>query len=231
MLNWFSERHGLKPVRESIQINDLDIDTRRRIWNLLSWYFFSCAKNRTYRHFSSGDCQRLTREIWDNYFKWTHDHLTYSKVNEAYEILRKTVIEDDWNKAYDIIEAVIKYGDDPTEISSFIKECNQLLEKEMCGHRIIGQLVVPIKSPSEIETIEDARTTHFEAINKHIESALDLFSNRTDPNFPNSVKEAISAVECACRIILADKKATLGDALKKLEKSWSSNSRSLHKWG
>jgi hypothetical protein len=46
---------------------------------------------------------------------------------------------------------------------------------------------------------------------------VDLFSDRKSPDYRNSVKESISAVEAICKIITGDEKATLGQALKKLE--------------
>lgn len=44
-----------------------------------------------------------------------------------------------------------------------------------------------------------------------------LLSDRHSPDYPNSMKEAISAVEGVCKIITADSNATLATALNKLE--------------
>ena len=52
----------------------------------------------------------------------------------------------------------------------------------------------------------------------HIQQALESFSNRDNPNYRNAISEAISAVEAMCRLITGDSKATLGKALKELEK-------------
>jgi hypothetical protein len=41
--------------------------------------------------------------------------------------------------------------------------------------------------------------------------------NKTKPDYENSVKESISAIEAKCKLILNDKKVTLGLALKSLE--------------
>ena len=42
-------------------------------------------------------------------------------------------------------------------------------------------------------------------------------SNRDNPDFRNSVKESVSAVESACRHLTEMPSATLGEALKKLD--------------
>ena len=51
----------------------------------------------------------------------------------------------------------------------------------------------------------------------HLQSSVDLFSDRKNPDYRNSIKESISAVEAVCQIITGEEKATLGQALKKLE--------------
>jgi len=43
-------------------------------------------------------------------------------------------------------------------------------------------------------------------------------SDKTNPDYRNSIKESISAVESLCRLISGSNEATLGDALKKIEK-------------
>jgi hypothetical protein len=46
-------------------------------------------------------------------------------------------------------------------------------------------------------------------------------SDRQTPDYRNSIKESISAVESACIIISGDKNATLGKALKIIEDRYS----------
>lgn len=52
-----------------------------------------------------------------------------------------------------------------------------------------------------------------------MDKALRLFAEKQNPDYENSIKESISAVESMCCIItgLTGKKATLGNALKKLK--------------
>lgn len=48
---------------------------------------------------------------------------------------------------------------------------------------------------------------------------MSLLSDRSNPDYRNSIKESISAVESACQVITGSKSASLGDALKKLDKN------------
>lgn len=78
-------------------------------------------------------------------------------------------------------------------------------------------LYPPIIIKEEIKEIEKA-TTHQDRISEHIRTALYLYSNRPNPDYRNSIKESISAVESACQMI-NNSQETLGDALNKLKKS------------
>ena len=49
----------------------------------------------------------------------------------------------------------------------------------------------------------------------HLSEALKLFSDKEQPDYRNSIKESISAVEVLCRELTGE--STLGNALKKLE--------------
>jgi hypothetical protein len=48
-----------------------------------------------------------------------------------------------------------------------------------------------------------------------------LFSDRKTPDYRNSIKESISAVEALCVIITGDQSATVGKALAEIEKKYS----------
>jgi hypothetical protein len=52
-----------------------------------------------------------------------------------------------------------------------------------------------------------------QTINLHLETALNHISNRDNPDYRNSIKESISAIESLCVQIVGKKKDTLGKAL------------------
>ena len=83
----------------------------------------------------------------------------------------------------------------------------------------MGNLVVPITGEAELETIKEAMDTQYASVNRHIEKTLELFSDRRNPDYENTVKESISAVEAMCCIItgMTGAQATLGKAIKKLK--------------
>ena len=52
---------------------------------------------------------------------------------------------------------------------------------------------------------------------EHIKTAIALYSDRKKPDYRNSIKESISAVEAACNFITGEKNSGLPAALRKIE--------------
>ena len=99
---------------------------------------------------------------------------------------------------------------------------NDCLEIENSAYRVINYQITPITSEQEIQSIEDAlENTHpYTGIQQHLNQALKLMSDRQKPDYRNSIKESISAVESICKIVTDDEKATLGQALKIIESKY-----------
>lgn len=124
----------------------------------------------------------------------------------------------EWYVIFDFIERYLHICDDE-KYSQMVKEFNCILEDEVSAYRIVDAIVVPITNESELETITNAMNSDYEAASVHIYKALELFANREKPDYENSIKESISAVESICASItgITDRSATLGKTLKKLK--------------
>ena len=94
---------------------------------------------------------------------------------------------------------------------------NDLFKKECVGYRFIDGKITDIIDDFEIAEIEEALDNKFSACKKSITKSLNLLYDREKPDYSNSVKESISAIESMCNIILGTNNSTLGDALNKLE--------------
>lgn len=70
-----------------------------------------------------------------------------------------------------------------------------------------------ITSKQEIIEVEKAMDSANGPVLKHLEQALQLLSDKKNPDYRNSIKESISAVEAICQKITGKPNATLGDAL------------------
>lgn len=139
--------------------------------------------------------------------------------NQNAELLKKEIIDNGkWYTIYDFIEKYLMKCDDE-KLFRIRTEFNRILEEEVSAYRISGKIVVPITNKHELETVEEAQNNEYEAVRIHLSKALELFANRIKPDYENSIKESISAVEAICCIItgMTGKNATLGNTLKKLK--------------
>jgi hypothetical protein len=78
--------------------------------------------------------------------------------------------------------------------------------------------ITQITSEEEISEIEEALKNAPKPVDIHLKTALDKLSDRKSPDYRNSIKESISAVEAICKQIASDTKADLEKALKEIEK-------------
>ena len=99
------------------------------------------------------------------------------------------------------------------------KDINRVLEEEKSGYRMLRGLITPITNIGELDSLKESMSTKYVSVNTHMEKALQLFSQRRSPDYENSIKESISAVEAMCCIITNEtgSQATLGKTIRKLK--------------
>jgi hypothetical protein len=84
----------------------------------------------------------------------------------------------------------------------------------------VNNELTELTSKSEIEAVQSAIDVggKYAGVRDHLTTALRFMNDRTAPNYRNSIKESISAVEAMAKIVSGEKNATLGQALKIIEK-------------
>lgn len=118
---------------------------------------------------------------------------------------------------YDILEFTCDFLAQDNSEKGFQKVCNLILEKEMSAYRFVNKKVTPITDEQELETLQDAVNKSISSVQKHLQRSLEMLSDRQKPDYRNSVKEAISAVECQVKLMLGEDKGTLGSLLGKID--------------
>lgn len=130
--------------------------------------------------------------------------------------LQKYIMDAEWYIVFDFIERYLNISKKDT-VKEMSKEFNRILEEEMSAYRIINKQLVPIVTEYELESLEKALNISYESARTHIKKAVEAFSNRNKPDYENTIKDSVSAVEAMLCIITNEKNTTLGEALKKLE--------------
>lgn len=209
----FSERRGLAPVRAAFQRNGVDVELRTRLWNYLA--------SGALIHHPQECIKGICGDIWVHLLNKDRDDLPIffqmsSWPVDGYRLLKGHFFSCPWNEVYDILEFIFtsKRGVDHSDI--FRKLINTILEKHQSAYRLIGNQFGEITQNEEVAAIESAMLVASNPVRQHLDEALKKLSDREQPDYRNSIKESVSAVEAACREVTGNPKATLQDALKKM---------------
>ena len=141
-------------------------------------------------------------------------------------IYRKIILE---NRIYKITE----------DKENLINELNKIFEEEHVPYRIVKDnssgycYIIRLTNKEEIKEIENVFNLpeKYKPVQEHLNKALKLYSDRKNPDYENSIKESISAVESLAQIILGER-GTLGQLIKELpiENSLKRGFSSLYGW-
>lgn len=161
---------------------------------------------------------KLDRLVWTNFFNYRIDEYEPKRfgpciLDEGFHgncILKFAIIDFLLQEIDNLRETEEK------EIPSFEQELNKEFERVNYGYRIINNHVVPITDAIEKDEIEKAIDEVTDNVKEHLNKALQFLSDKKSPDYRNSVKESLSAVEAFCYKFT--KKVTLTDSLKVLDK-------------
>lgn len=209
----FSRRYGYRD--EGIEYEFVSKELLGRIWGIFYKEEYDYYDTFEWSHYTTG-IEDMMVEMGIPY-EFPQNRI-YK--NQNADALKRYLSTSPWYTVFDFVERylAIKDAEKADEMRAIF---NKALADEVSGYRIVGNLVVPITGEAELETIKKAMDTPYTSVNRHIEKALELFADRKNPDYENTVKESISAVEAMCCIItgMSGAQATLGKAIRKLKDS------------
>ena len=207
---FFSQRKGHKPISKIIQRDGVSEELRNTLWNILDIFVWGTEYFLSHPYGRETGMKNFSEILWLNYFKKPID----SRSDSSYSILKE--IRDyffscRWYEVYDFLEFTLRL----LENDELTKAINNILEREISAYRFIGDIFTDITDKQEILMVENALADKdFPSVTTHLRRALELLSDREKPDYRNSIKESISAVESLAKTITEKPKATLGQALK-----------------
>ena len=230
----FSERNGFRKPKMELQIDEVDDPLRAGLWNFID---FASLNNEDISGYDDGSYsdqfETFTMIMWHSFFNFAVDTRP-RRASEAKQVIRDRFFSSGFPELYDILEFIGSNTDREKEFHSL---CNKVLECEKSAFRFVGQHLTQITNNTEIVEIEVAQDQNkSKSVSSHINAAVSLYSNRKKPDYRNSIKESISAVEAAAKKLAGPDTKTLGEALKvlgkngTLHKALASGYSSLYGW-
>lgn len=204
----FSQRKGLTPASKAFQLESIDDELRNGLWDAVIF-----ALDGFNTQFINSNTRTIFFPYWHLYFKAPTDTIP-NQFDRVVTIFRKYFFDAEWFQVYDFLEFTAEHYPykKPEPFKAFT---NTVLERENSAYRFVGKEIAQITSQIEIDSINEALelTKKISGINAHIESALEYLSDRKNPDYRNSIKESISAVEAVCIEVTGENGATLGKLL------------------
>lgn len=212
----FSSRIGVAEVPQVIQIDGMSEALRNSIWNFIVSLF-----NDTDSGWWS-----VAEHVSQFFLKLPVDDLPLYNIRRR-EWIKHHLYAMKWFEVYDFVEFIcLQYTNirthTPWNKAKLQAVFNKIFEVELSGYRFIGGELVPISSTAEVAAIEGAveftARTGLAGAHAHIVAALQLLGKRPDPDYRNSVKESISAVESMAKQLGGPGAQGLAGALDELGK-------------
>jgi hypothetical protein len=198
----------------------MDEPLRNGLWSLLQVHAWDHVSNAYHNYALASErnteIKALCNRLWLHFFKRPLDTLS-DNWNQVLADLRKYFFECPWFEAYDFIEFVANNYRKYKFRENFITSCNALFEREVSAYRFVDGVISRITEREQIDEVEKAIQTAQGPVLTHMRRALELLASRDAPDYRNSIKESISAVESLVAITLGTDKGTLGQLLKRLE--------------
>lgn len=213
----FSERISKRPKKVDIQIDYIDQELENSIWNIICMFINEPMQKQQWT--SSSGYKTLINSIWFSFFKEPIDQIPFSTEKVVQE-LRKRFFDWDYLEIYDFIDFIASQDRLPFNSEEFINTCNLVFKRELSGYRFVSGRLAPITNEYEISEIEkaisDSLDNNMKGVSIHLTEALVKLSDKKNPDYRNSIKESISAVESICKQITGESNAELVKAIKKL---------------
>lgn len=217
----FSQRMGLAPTVKVAQVDGMDTPLQNGLWNVLLIECFTgfTSRERLYPdRLRSSNFYDFASMLYGDFFKAPIDTLPTGWPSFK-EKVRDIYFKMSWHRAYSFLEFVVEM-DHRGKGEALVNGFNKVLQRENSAYRFVSGKITPITSTDEIEEIENAisGSDQYAGVRTHLQTSLGFLTDRLNPDYRNSIKESISAVESLAKKLVGDDKATLGQALKVLEK-------------
>ena len=210
----FSDRNGIKSENTEIQLKKFDKRTRVQLWNMVSYIYGKVYGNQTY--YMNNHIQEFLRYVLGEIYSEPVDVREIYGDDGVFERINETIIDSEVDDILTLVEALIQYWDIYLKndlnrkyynrfTNSYYKEslfevANLYFKREYIGYRFVKNIIVPISDSYEVDTINETLNCKYQPVHEHISKANSLLADRNKPDYENSIKESITAVEAMSKL-------------------------------
>lgn len=224
--NGYSDRTGITNFKDVAQYRELSRRTRNLLFEYLT-NIIQKLNNSTPPALYLGEeingYNDFVRYLWIDVFSLPINSVPISRgaywhfeMGELFDYVDLICKNEPYETVFTLLEAIERYTE-LTDRRGIQDAINEIFASEQVEHQFLNGIITDIISPVEIEEIDEALKQDNVSAD-HIGKALRFLYDHDKPDYENSVKESIIAVEAMCNIVLGEGScATLGAALKELE--------------
>lgn len=225
----FAQRFGYTKPAVDLTAESMPDTLRAGLWDAIRLHFMSdISRDDGFSGPSySEDFDIVTDQIWFRFLRKPTDGKSKNP-HSALDVLREKVLSVFvFYEVYSFIEflAGLNFNENEDHGPSlhskrFIRFCNNVLERERSCFRFVGPSLVMISDQESLLEIEEATLrSEADGVRTHIRSAAQKYSS-SPPDYRNSIKEAISAVEAAAFFVTGEKANGLSVPMKKIAETF-----------
>jgi len=201
----FSKRQGLFSIKEKeITVRE---DAPEGLRGFIKMAYYDLNKNPS-------DLRAITSRV----LKIAPDSNNWSEFPNIDWEVGQHLDNCEWYLVYDIIETIIQKLN-ATEKTTFSNEINEYFIANGIGWKIVNGLI-ETRGDEVFETavktvVSVLETAKLETAKTEIKEALIDLSRRPTPDITGAIQHSLACLECVAREATGDKKATLGELIKK----------------
>lgn len=221
----FSERFGYRVPIADLSPEDMPDSLRAGLWDCARLWFFHTVGDYNMIGSLEGyapEFDAVSHHIWFAHFKKPTDERPRDP-EDARRIIKDVFMKANFHTVYDLLEFLANMPSGVVNnASEFCGACNQVFERERAAYRFAGTVLVPVTDEVQRISLEDSITeSASKAVRTHIRRAVELYSQRPEPDYRNSIKESISAVEAAVRFVTGERTVGVSKPLKQVVDKYS----------
>lgn len=211
----FSQRIGAAGSLLTLQLEGMNEELRNSLWNVIH---ITYDDRVSWKH--------LLTIAGLHFFKVPIDEIPIRE-DRCRDWLKLRFNKFVWFEVYDFVEFLaVRHeailGRTVADSQKLIERFNFVLEREFSGYRFVAGILAPISSNEEtgalMEAINETDMLGHIGASEHLKTALKLLSLKPEPDYRNSIKESISAVEAVAKRLSTSRSPGLAGALAELEK-------------